>query len=85
MVFNYQFIFPRISLFIAYCNNQIPHNNIPFFGDLISAVIVPRILILVYIGSNLGCDTGWFIIHLIACIIAMTTNAIVWNERMKNA
>ena len=75
---------PRLSLFIAYCSNQIPANSIPFFGDAIMAVFIPRILILIYIGVNLGCDTGWFVVHLIACIIAMGTNAVVWNARMNS-
>jgi len=73
---------PRLSLFIAYCSNQIPYNNIPFFGDAIMAFFIPRILILIYIGTNLGCDNGWFAAHLIACIIAMTTNAAIWHAKL---
>lgn len=75
---------PRLTLFIAYCSNQIPHNTIPFFGDAVMAVIIPRILILIYIGSNIGCDSAWFVVHLIACIIAMATNAIMWNAKLNS-
>lgn len=75
---------PRLSLFIAYCSNQIPYNTIPFLGDAVMAFFIPRILILIYIGSNLGCDTGWFAAHLVACIAAMGINAVMWNAKLNS-
>lgn len=58
-------IFPRISLLIAWFGGQIPHNDIPFIGDALLAVLLPRVLMLIYIGTNLGVGNVWFIIHAI--------------------
>jgi hypothetical protein len=63
--------FPRITLLIAYFTNSIPANNIPFIGDLFMAILVPRVLVLLYIFTNLGFG-GWFIVHLLFLLGAMT-------------
>jgi len=77
-------LFPRLTLFIAYCNGSIPANTIPLLGDVIMAVFIPRILILIYIAANMGASSGWFCIHLIVAIIAMIINGVVWNAKMKS-
>jgi Na+/alanine symporter len=64
-------IFPRITLLIAWLNGSIPYNTIPFILDAVMAVFLPRVLILIYIGTNMGCDNAWFIIHAIV-------GALVW-------
>ena len=56
-------IFPRITLFIAWMGGSIPANNIPFIGDLFMAIFVPRVLIIIYIATNMG-FCPWFWIHL---------------------
>jgi hypothetical protein len=63
-------LFPRLTLLIAYCNDAIPTNNIPFWGDFMMAVFIPRILISIYIGTTMGCDNVWFIIHVIGAAIS---------------
>jgi hypothetical protein len=59
---------PRISLLIAYFSHQIPYNNIPFIGDLLLYVFLPRVLMLIYIVDNLGVSSPWFWIHLVVAI-----------------
>ena len=59
---------PRISLLIAYFIHQIPFNNIPFIGDLLLYIFLPRVLMLIYIVDNLGTASPWFWIHLVVAI-----------------
>lgn len=61
--------FPRLSLFFAWIFNSIPYNNVPFFFDLIGAIVFPRLLIIYYIWyAELG--TGWMVAHIVALILA---------------
>ncbi len=69
---------PRISLFIAYLINQIPFNSVPFIGDLLLFVFLPRVLMLIYIVDNLGTSSPWFWIHLVVAIV-------VWYHSSKYA
>lgn len=62
---------PRISLLVAYINGLIPPNNIPFIGDVILAVLVPRLLMLIYIATVMGFDTGWFWAHVVFFILSI--------------
>lgn len=66
---------PRLGLLIAYCNGTIPVNTIPFWGDFFMAVFIPRILILIYIITNMGFG-AWAIAHLIVCVLSFTGNII---------
>ena len=59
---------PRISLLIAYFGHQIPANNIPFIGDLLLYVFLPRVLMVIYIYDNMGYQNVWFWIHIVAAI-----------------
>lgn len=59
---------PRIALLIAYTNHQIPPNSVPFWGDFFMTLFVPRVLILIYIMSNMGI-CGWFWLHLVFLIL----------------
>lgn len=61
---------PRIGLFIAWCTGQIPPNTIPFFGDVLLAILLPRLLMIIYIITNLGFG-GWFWAHVIAWILVI--------------
>lgn len=61
--------FPRITLLIAWFDHSIPVNTIPFWGDCFMTIFIPRILILIYIGTNMGTGSVWFIVHLIMCIM----------------
>jgi hypothetical protein len=69
-------IFPRITLLIAYCSGQIPSNTIPFWGDFIMAVILPRVLVMIYIAGNLGVNSPWFWIHLVFMAATFLFNLI---------
>lgn len=65
----FSLFFPRLSLFFAWVNNSIPFNNVPFFFDLIGAIVFPRLLIIYYIWyAELG--TGWMVAHIVALILA---------------
>jgi hypothetical protein len=60
---------PRISLLIAYFSNQIPRNNIPFIGDVLLYVFLPRLLMIIYIYDNMGYHNPWFWIHIVVAIL----------------
>ncbi len=64
--------FPRIVLLalILMYPQLYPNNSVPQWADLILGIFVPRILILIYIYQNMGYDNIWFVIHLIAAILA---------------
>ena len=71
---------PRVALLIAYCSNSIPPNTIPFLGDLVMAFLIPRVLILIYIGTCMGIGT-LFWIHLVAALLAYASGAIRASNR----
>jgi len=64
---------PRIALAIAYFSHQIPANNIPFIGDVLLYVFLPRVLMVIYIYDHLGWQSPWFWIHIVVAII-------VWSK-----
>jgi hypothetical protein len=66
----FSLLFPRITLFVAWLNNAVPKNDFPFWGDCLMTLFVPRILIVIYIGFNLGITNPWFIVHVIFCVLA---------------
>ena len=67
-------IFPRLGLIIAYLGGNIPHNTIPLLGDIVLCVFVPRLLMTLYIASNMGTNNGWFWLHLIGFFVALLYN-----------
>lgn len=69
-------ILPRIGLLIAWFGGQIPYNEIPFVGDALLAVFLPRLLMLIYIASNLGLSSPWFWIHLGVLLMIWVFNII---------
>lgn len=64
---------PRIALLIAYFSHQIPVNKIPFVGDLLLYIFLPRLLMIIYIYDNIGWQNPWFWIHIAVAII-------VWSK-----
>jgi hypothetical protein len=64
---------PRIALAIAYFSHQIPNNNIPFIGDVLLYVFLPRLLMIIYIYDNMGWQNPWFWIHIVVAVI-------VWSK-----
>jgi hypothetical protein len=73
---------PRISLLIAYLWHQIPANTIPFIGDIIMYVLIPRVLMLIYIADNLGTSSPWFWIHLVVTLIVWSKSSH-WTYKRK--
>jgi hypothetical protein len=67
-------IVPRIGLLIAWLSGQIPYNTIPFVGDVVLAIFLPRLLMTMYIATNLGTANPWFWIHLLGFILAFVVN-----------
>jgi hypothetical protein len=61
---------PRLGLIIAWFTGQIPYNTVPFAGDVLMTIFIPRVLMLIYIATDLGTSSPWFWIHLIVAIIA---------------
>lgn len=61
---------PRLGLFIAWMTGQIPANTMPFIGDAILAIFLPRLLMIFYIIGIYGFG-GWFWAHLIAFMLAL--------------
>ncbi len=64
---------PRIALLIAYFTHHIPANNIPFIGDILLYIFLPRLLMIIYIYDNMGWENPWFWIHIVVAII-------VWSK-----
>jgi len=60
---------PRIALGIAYISGQIPPNSIPFIGDLLLYIFLPRLLMIIYIYDNLGWENPWFWIHIVVAVL----------------
>jgi len=60
---------PRTTLIIYYLFLQIPMNTVPFIGDILLTVFIPRVLIVIYIAQNLGTDSPWFWIHLVTAVL----------------
>ncbi len=65
--------FPRIALFFWWWAGNLPANTTPFAFDVISAIILPRFLILMYIFENQG-YSEWFFIHFIFLILSIWTS-----------
>lgn len=77
---------PRISLFIAYFSHQIPANNIPFIGDLLLYVFLPRVLMVIYIYDHMGWQNAWFWIHIVMAIIVWSKGShTAYKKRWKKS
>ncbi len=64
--------FPRLVLLIYafLLPGQFPANTVPQWGDILLGVFVPRVLVLIYIYQNMGADNIWFVVHMIAMLLA---------------
>ena len=76
--------FPRFVLFFWWLTNNLPYNTTPFLADIVSAIIFPRILILVYIYGLQG-PSEWFWIHMVAMIAAYVWQFTHYEENMARA
>lgn len=73
---------PRIALLIAYCSNGIPPNNIPFMGDFFMTVFFPRLLVIIYIVTNMGFN-AWALVHSIVAVAGLL-GVVVSRSSNKN-
>ena len=67
----FSLFFPRLSLFVAWLAGGIPANAVPFWFEFFLTLFVPRALIIFYIGTTLGWNSGWLVAHVVAWLIAM--------------
>ncbi|MDD5361139.1 MAG: hypothetical protein PHN88_03340 [Ignavibacteria bacterium] len=74
---------PRITLIYCYFTHHIPFNNVPFIGDALLTVFLPRVLVLIYIVDNLGTDSPWFWIHLVAAVAVYLSGGKYSHKRYK--
>lgn len=74
---------PRTTLIVYYFIHQVPPNNMPFFGDALLTVFLPRVLVLIYVADNLGTASPWFWIHLAAAIFVYLGFGKYGKNKMK--
>lgn len=75
---------PRIALFIAYFSHQVPHNNIPFIGDVLLYVFLPRLLMIIYIYDNMGWQNPWFWIHIgVAILVYIKGSQVTYKRKFR--
>ncbi|MFZ1322738.1 MAG: hypothetical protein WAT71_14370 [Ignavibacteria bacterium] len=75
---------PRTTLIIYYLFFQIPMNTVPFIGDILLTVFIPRALIIIYIAQNLGTDSPWFWIHLVVGLLVYFGGGKKYKDYRKN-
>jgi hypothetical protein len=70
----FSLFFPRLVLlvFLFLYPNFYPANTVPNWADILLGLFFPRILILIYIYQNMGYENLWFVVHVIAAVIAYT-------------
>lgn len=80
----FSLFFPRIVLLVYFLLiGRFPHSTIPFFGDVLMGVFIPRVLILIFIYQDMGMNNIWFAAHLIALILTYfggTTRTVRWHR-----
>jgi 1,4-dihydroxy-2-naphthoate octaprenyltransferase len=72
-------VFPRIVLFFWWISGNLPFNTTPLIADLICAVLLPRILILVYIYENQEFST-WFWIHMAVMLFSWAVAVLKYRN-----
>lgn len=75
---------PRTILIIYYLMHQIPLNTVPFIGDILLTVFIPRALIVIYIAQVLGTDSPWFWIHLVVAVMVYFGGSKKVRNKWKN-
>lgn len=73
--------FPRLTLLVSYMSGLIPANIVPFWGDVVMGVFVPRVLVLIYIYHSLGIHSGWFWLHVVALILTYGGGSTVTTRK----
>jgi hypothetical protein len=55
----------------------------PFIGDALLTVFLPRVLVLIYVADNLGTSSPWFWIHLVAAIFVYLGSGKYGKHKLK--
>ncbi|HEX6123966.1 MAG TPA: hypothetical protein VFZ23_01210 [Pyrinomonadaceae bacterium] len=68
----FSLFFPRLVLlvFVFFYPDLYPANTLPNWADIVLGFLFPRLLILIYIYQNMGYENIWFIVHVIAALLA---------------
>ncbi|MCX6162522.1 MAG: hypothetical protein NTV87_14470 [Ignavibacteriae bacterium] len=74
---------PRVALIIFYFIHAIPQNNVPFIGEALLTVFLPRVLVLIYIADILGTGSVWFWIHLAAALIVYSGSGKYYKKKFR--
>ncbi len=72
---------PRLALLIAYFTQNIPLNPVPFWGDVVAAIFLPRFLITFYVFVNYGYENVWFWVHGVLAIAMLFSRVTVNSSR----
>jgi hypothetical protein len=65
----FSLLFPRITMLVYFVQDWYPTNSVPFIGDILLGVFLPRVLILIYIYQNMGYENMWFAAHLVVLLL----------------
>ncbi len=82
----FSLFFPRIVLLAYFLMERFPANTIPFWGDVLLGIFIPRVLILIFIYQNMGYNNIWFVAHLAALILTYFTGGtktVGWRRRRR--
>ena len=72
---------PRITLVFAYFVHQIPYNDLPVWGNLVLAVIFPRVLICIYLYEHHM--YMWCVIHAVVALCVWAGSGSQANRRQR--
>ncbi len=75
---------PRTILIVYFLLHQIPANNMPFIGDALLTVFLPRVLVLIYVADNLGTSSPWFWIHLVVAVFVYMGFGKYGRKKIRN-
>ncbi len=84
----FSLFFPRIVLLVYFLlMGHFPQSTIPFIGEVILGIFIPRILILIFIYQNMGTNNIWFAAHLIVLILVYfggTSRSVGWSRSRRS-
>lgn len=81
----FSLFFPRLTLWITWLQDGLPHHVFPFWGSFWMTILMPRVLILVYMCQNNMVGGVWFWLQLFFMVfsgIAWMRKMEQWNEQL---
>jgi predicted ferric reductase len=75
---------PRLTLVAAYITHTVPANNVPFLLDVLGTLILPRVLICIYIATNMGYNE-WFWTHLVVALLVYGVGSNKGKKALREA